>query len=204
MYIENIIKCTYIYIACIFETSYGLYILCKELRQLQSQDQQHKQFKTGNSLVQTLPPHEEFITEVREQLIQPSFTEEITSFQDSQQDFQVFDTEYSLNLHIPYVSIERTYSPLVVYNDQAFTKFVNGEERCLKFANQDLMFLQVSHIPSTFSNISHVPTELKESKCIRLPTQFSTEDNNTSHTKIVEPALGFTPVEICCTQINQN
>ena len=86
--------------------------------------------------------------------------EQITSFQDSPQDFQVFDTEYSLNLHIPHLSIERTYSPLVVYNDQAFTEFVNGEERCLKFVNQDLTFLQASHIPSTFSNVSHVPTEL--------------------------------------------
>ena len=95
--IENIIKHTYFYIAFIFETSYGLYNLWKELRQLQPDDQQHKQFKTGDLLVQTSPPHEEFITEVREQLIQPPFTEQITSFQDSQQDFQVFDTEYSLN-----------------------------------------------------------------------------------------------------------
>ena len=99
--IGNIIKCIYFYIACIFEISYGLYTLWKELRQLQPQDQQHKQFKTGYSLVQTLPPHEEFITEVREQLIQPPFMEQTTSFQDPQQDFQVFDTEYSLNLHIP-------------------------------------------------------------------------------------------------------
>ena len=53
---------------------------------------------------------------------------------------------------------------------------------------------------STFSNISHVPTEIKESTCIRLPTRISTEDNNTLHTQIVEPALGFTLAEICCTQ----
>ena len=58
------------------------------------------------------------------------------------------------------------------------------------------MFLQASDIPSTFSNISHVSAEVKESTCIRLPTCISTEDNNTSHTQIVEPALGFTPVEI--------
>ena len=75
MCIENIIKHTYFYISCIFETSYELYILWKELRQLQPYDQQHKQFKTANSLVQTLPLHEEFITEVREQLIQPPFME---------------------------------------------------------------------------------------------------------------------------------
>ena len=193
VYIENIIKHTYIYIVYIFETSYGLYILWKELKQLQFQDQHHKKFKTGNSLVQTLPPHEELITEVREQLIQPPFMEQIPSLQDSQQDFQVFNTEYSLNLHIPNVSIERTYSPSVVYNDRTFTEFVNGEERCLKFVNQDLMFLQAS-------DISPVPTEVKESTHIRLPTHISTEDNNTSHTQIVEPALGFTPAEICHTQ----
>ena len=58
------------------------------------------------------------------------------------------------------------------------------------------MFLQASDIPSTFSNVSHVPTELKESTPIRLPTHISTEDNNTSHTQIVEPALGFTLAEI--------
>ena len=63
------------------------------------------------------PPHEEFITEVREQLTQTPFTEQITSFQDSQQDFQVFDIKYSLNLHIPNVSIERIHSSLVVHND---------------------------------------------------------------------------------------
>ena len=52
----------------------------------------------------------------------------------------------------------------------------------------------------TFSNISHAPTQLKESSHITLPTHISTEDNNTSHTQIVEPALGFTPAEICHAQ----
>ena len=56
----------------------------EKLRQLQPHDQQNKQLKTGHSLVQTLPPHEEFITEVREQLIQLPFMEQTTSFQDSQ------------------------------------------------------------------------------------------------------------------------
>ena len=62
------------------------------------------------------------------------------------------------------------------------------------------MFLQTSHILSTFSNIYHAPTELKESPCIRHPACTSTEDNDTSHTQIVEPALGFTPAEICHAQ----
>ena len=116
MCIETIIKQTYFSIMGIFETSYGLYVLWKELQQLQPHEQQHKQLKT-DSLVKILPPHVEFITEAREQLIQPLFMEQTTSFQDSQQDFQVFGTEYSLNLHIPNISIERIHSPLVVYND---------------------------------------------------------------------------------------
>ena len=194
--IENIIKCTYFHIRYIFETSYGLYILWKEIKQLQLQDQHHQQAKSGHSLVQTSPPPEELLIEVREQLIQPPFMEQILRLQDLQQDSQVFDTEYSLNLHIPIFSIERTYSPPVIYNDQAFTEFINEEERCLKFVNQDLTFLQASDISSTFSNVSHVSAEVKESTRTTLPTSISTEDNNTSCTQIVEPALGFTPAEI--------
>ena len=115
--IKNIIKCIYFYIAYIFKTSYGLYIIWKEIKQLQPQDQHHQQVKTGNLLVQTSPPPEELLIEVREQLIQPPFTQQITSHQDLQQDSQVFDAEHLLNLHTPNISIERTYSPLVVYND---------------------------------------------------------------------------------------
>ena len=180
----------------ILETSYGLYILWKEIKQLQLQDQYHQQVKLGHSLVQTSPPHEELLIEVREQLIQSPFTEQISPLQDLQQDSQVFDTEFSLNLHIPTISIERTYSSPVIYNHRAFTEFVNREERCLKFVNKDLMFLQASDIPSTFSNISHVSAEVKESTHTTLSTHISTEDNNTSCTQIVEPALGFTPAEI--------
>ena len=198
--IVNIIKRTCFYIAYIFETSYGLYILWKEIKQQQLQDQHHPQVKTGYSIVQTSPPPEELLIEVREQLIQPPLTQQISSLRDLQQDSQVFDTVYSLNLHISAISIERTYSPLVIYNDQAFTEFVKGEEGCLKFVNQDLTFLQASDIPSTFSNLSHVSAEVKESTHIRLPTCISTEDNNTSHTQIVELALGFTLAEICRAQ----
>ena len=173
-----------------------MYILWKELKQLQPQDQHHQQTKTDNLLVQTSPPPEELLIEVREQLIQPPFMEQIPSIQDLQQDSQVFDTEHLLNLHTPNISIEGTYSPPVIGNDRAFTEFVNGEEGCQKFINQDLTFLQASDIPSTFSNGSHVSAKVKEPTHIRLPTCISTEDNNTSHTQIVEPALGFTPAEI--------
>ena len=101
----------------IFETSYGLYIIWKEIKQLQPKDQHHQQVKTGNSLVQTSPPPEELLIEVREQIIQPPFMEQIPSLQDHQQDSQVFDTEHLLNLHTPNTSIERTYSPPVMCND---------------------------------------------------------------------------------------
>ena len=140
----------------IIETFYGLYIIWKELKQPQPQDQHHQQFKTGNSLVQMSPQPEQLLTGVREQLIQPSFMEQIPSIQDFQQDSQVFEIEHLLHLHTPNISIEWTYSPLVICNDRAFTKFVQGEERYLKFFNQDLTFLQSSNILSTFSNISHV------------------------------------------------
>ena len=170
--IEDIIKCTYFCIAYIFETSYGLYILWKEIKQLQPQDQHHQQTKTDNLLVQTSPPPEELLIEVREQLIQPPFMEQIPSIQDLQQDSQVFDTEHLLNVHTPNVSIERTYSPPVICNDRAYTESVYGEERCQKFINQDLTFLQASDIPSTFSNISHVSAKVKEPACIRLPHPY--------------------------------
>ena len=67
--IGDSIKCTYFYIAYIFESLQGLYIIWKELKQLQPQDQHHQLPKTGNLLVQISPPPEELLTEVREQLI---------------------------------------------------------------------------------------------------------------------------------------
>ena len=69
--IEDIIKCIYFYIAYTFDISYGLYIIWWEIKQLQIQAQHHQEVKTGNSLVQTSPPPEELLIEVREQLIQP-------------------------------------------------------------------------------------------------------------------------------------
>ena len=64
------------------------------------------------------------------------------------------------------------------------------------------MFLQESHIPSTFTNVSHTPTTLKEPARITLPTRnskehTSKENNLTSRTQTVQPALGFTPAEVC-------
>ena len=56
--------------------------------------------------------------------------EQTTVFQDLQQDFQVSNAEFSLDLHIPNVPLERIHAPLVVHNDRALTEFIQGEERC--------------------------------------------------------------------------
>ena len=127
--------------------------------------------------------------EIRQRLIPIPFTEQATTFQDLQQDFQVSNAEFSLDLHVPKVSLERVHTPLIDHNDQAFTEFIQGEERCLKFVNQDLTFLQESHIPSTFTNVSHTPTPLRESLCIILPTCISKENNHTACTQTIQPAL---------------
>ena len=89
-----------------------------------------------------------------------------------------------------------------MHNDHALKEFIQGEERCLKFINQDLTFLQELQIPSTFTNVSHTTTSLKELVHINLPTctpnkHSLTENTASSHTQSVQPALGFTPAEVC-------
>ena len=115
--------------------------------------------------------------------------EQATALQDLRQDFQVSNAEFSLDLHVPNVSLERIHIPAVVHNDGAITEFIQGEERCLKFVDQDLTFRQESHIPSTFTNVSHTPTPLKESSRITLPTCISKENNHAAHTQTIQPAL---------------
>ena len=126
--------------------------------------------------------------------------EQATVSQDLQQDFQVSNAEFSLDLHVPNISLERIHTPPVVHNDQALTEFIQGEERCSKFINQDPTFLQESHIPSTFVNVSHTPTPLKESSHITLPTRTSQENDHTACTHTVQPTLGFTPAQISQAQ----
>ena len=140
--------------------------------------------------------------EIRQQWIPTPFKDQITVFQDLQQDLQVSNVELSLDLHASKVSLERIYALPVVHNNHALTEFIQGEERCLKFIKQDLMFLQESHIPSTFTNVSHTPTSLKEPAHITLPThiskeQTSKENNTTACTQTIQPVLGFTLAEVC-------
>ena len=67
--------------------------------------------------------------------------------------------------------------------------------------------MQESHIPSTFTNVSHTTTSLKELVRINLPTRTPNEhslNENTasSHTQLVQPALGFIPAEVRCAESN--
>ena len=137
----DITKCIHFSTVQLFETLYERYNLWEELQQLQPCGQQYTQLKTDDQLIQTSPPYDEYIMEIRQRWIQTPFTEQATAFQDLQQDFQVSNAEFSLDLHVPNVSLERVHAPPVVHNDQAFTEFIQSEERCSKFINQDLTFL---------------------------------------------------------------
>ena len=130
-----------LYVAYIFNILFALYTLWKELKQLQPQDQHFQQPRTRKAfiqippppdefltevreqliiLIQTSPPLEEFLNEVREQLTISRSTEQISSIQDIQQecsDSQVFQTEQLLLLHTPNIFTEWTYSLLVICND---------------------------------------------------------------------------------------
>ena len=79
-----------------FNTPFGLYTIWKELEQLQPQDQHFQQPRTRKTLIQVPPPPEQFLTEVREQLIVFSPTEQTSPIQDIQQecsDSELFETE---------------------------------------------------------------------------------------------------------------
>ena len=186
----------------IFNTLFVLYTTWKELKQLQPQDQHFQQPMIRKALIQIPPPLEEFLTEVREKLIVFSSIEQTSPISDIQQegsDSLVFETEPLIFLHTPNVFIEQTFSPPLICNDCAFTKFIQGEERCLKFINQGLTFLQSLSIPSTFSNISNaVGTSAKvgEPSCIQLLTRIPQHHIDSPPTQTVEPVLGFTPAEI--------
>ena len=104
-------------IARLFETLYKWYTLWQEVQQLQPCEQQQKQLKTDDQLIQTPPPYDEYITEIRKQWIPTPFAEQETAFQDLWQDFQVSNIEYSLGLCVLNVSLERIHSSPVVYDD---------------------------------------------------------------------------------------
>ena len=56
----------------------------EELRQLQPSGQRHTQKNTNYQLIQTSPPYDEYITEIRQQWISTPFEDQTTVFQDLQ------------------------------------------------------------------------------------------------------------------------
>ena len=138
---------------------------------------------------------------MREQLTIFPSAEQASPIQETQHeccDPQVFETEQFFS-HTSHVFIECTYAPPVVHNDCTFTKFIQGEERCLKFIRQDLTFLQSSSIPSTFSNIPNTDgasVKVRKPLRIQLLTHIPQENTENPPTQIVEPVLGFTSAEI--------
>ena len=158
---------------------------------------------------------DKFITEVREQLTILPSEEQTPPIQDIQQECcesQVVRLNNSF-LTPPTFFFERTYAPLVVCNDHAFTEFSQGVERCLKFTSQDLTFLQCSGIPSTFSNISNTKSASAKMRefhkqttlpSIQLPTHIPQENSESPPAEMVEPVLGFTLAEIHGTQMEPN
>ena len=56
------------------------YNLWEELWQLQLSGQQHTQLNTNHQLIQTLPPYDEYIMEIRQQWISTLFEDQTTDF----------------------------------------------------------------------------------------------------------------------------
>ena len=100
-HIGDITKCIYLSTAQLFETLYEWYNLWEELRQLQPYGQQYTQLNTDDQFIQTLPPNDEYIMEIRQEWIPTPFPEQATALQDLRQDFQVSNPEFSLDLHVP-------------------------------------------------------------------------------------------------------
>ena len=148
LHILDNIQCIGLYTAHIFNTLFGLHTILKKLQQFQIYDNQFQQPGTEKVLTQILPPLDEFITDVREQLTIFPYVEQTPPIKEIQQECcepQVFEAEQFFS-YTPQIFIECTYAPLVVCT---FMEFVQGEERCLKFISQDLTFLQSSSILST-------------------------------------------------------
>ena len=79
-YIAGTTKCTYFSTAQIFGTLHEWYNLWEELQQLQPSGHRHTQLNTNHQLTQTLPPHDEYIMEIRQQWISTPFEDQTTVF----------------------------------------------------------------------------------------------------------------------------
>ena len=106
-----------------------------------------------------LPPSDEFIKQVTEQLTisLPMYEAHLHQAIPQQQEWEycesyVFEVELSTSYQSD-IPITCLSTSLIVNSDHAL--FIECEERCSKFINQDLHFLQSSNIPTVSKNVLH-------------------------------------------------
>ena len=166
-------------------------------------------------LKEVAPPSDEFIKQVKEQLMISFHTYKAYLHQEiPQQPEQEYCESYVFEAELPtscQSDILSTHSPTssVVNSDRALSDIIEREERCSKFINQDLNFLQSSKIPSvsknelsednSFVQVSQSQTQVVSST-VKLPTQTPEHQNSTPPTQIIEQVLGFMPAKIQRTE----
>ena len=203
--------CVGTYTAHVFHLFLAFYHILKELRWLHFHDKKIQWPAVEQVLKEVLPPSDEFIKQVTEQLTislptyEAQLHQEIPQ-QQEQEYFEsyVFEVELSTSYQSDILITHPSTSP-VVNSDCALSEFIEHEERCSKFINQDPSFLQPSNIPSVSRNmldddnssvqVSQSQTQVVSSTA-KLPTCTSKDQNSTPETQIVKPVFGFMPAEI--------
>ena len=199
------------YTAHIFHLFLAFYHILKELRQLHFHDKNIQQPAVEQILKEVLPPSDEFIKQVTEQLTislptyEAHLHQEIPQQQEQEYcESYVFEIEPSTSYQ-PDILITHPSTPPVVNSNHALSEYIECEERCSKFINQDLNFVQPSNIPSVSKNMPHDDNSSVQvsqsqtqvvSSIVKLPTCTSKDQNSTPPTQIVQPVLEFMPAEI--------
>ena len=168
--------------AHVFHLFLTFYYILQELRQLHFNDKRIQWPAVEQVLKEVVPPSDEFIKQVREQLT-ISFHEEVSppsdefirqvkeqltiSFhtyeaylhqeipqQPKQESWEsyVFEAELPTSCQVDISSTPFPTSP-VVNSDRALSDIIECTERCSKFINQDLNFLQSSKISTVSKNV---------------------------------------------------
>ena len=142
--------CIWNYFLHIFHLFIGLYYIIKECRWLNVPDEEMPQHpEVEQELPETLPPLEEFIRSITEQLILKHSIEDSLLLQEIP--LQKYCKLWTLDVGIPIkysldIQFTSFCTPLVVIHNRALAEFIAGEDWCLKFINQDLTFLSLIHI----------------------------------------------------------
>ena len=183
----------------------------KELKTVSFHDKKIQQPTVEQELKEVAPPSDEFIQQVKEQLMILLHMYEAYLHQEIPQQPELeycesyaFKTELPTSCQSDILSTHSSTSP-VVNNNCSLSDFIKREERCSKFINQDLNFLLSSQISSVSKNVlpeNNLSVQVSQSQTqvvssiTKLPTHTPENQNPTLPTQIVEPVLGFTPAKI--------